>query len=210
MCKLAKTALTAPLYVSIAWSLIIGYQSITDEKQTMLSGDASTEQETSSITVNSEADATEQQVCQCKSGRKFNFLHGVSVACFLLAVFVFRFGNLISESMLTMPYKFVYAAMFMALGVVLFVLGCYSTRLPKQVSIVTQEYYPPEPRVLENEPFEDSEEEVQECCETPQKELTGEDESGVEMQTGDLGCEAVHWIKNYDVKRPRYMVDSQC
>ncbi len=138
---------------------------------------------------------------ESQSKGRINFLHGASAVFFLLAIFTFWFSDIISGVFLTTSHKFVYIVLFLVLGVILIVLGFYSTSTQKQrFTYVSDEATP--------------QQEIYERVKPPEKRTgegsTEQPESLMEIQILQQHFEAQPQIKRYDVRHPRDIIDSQC
>ncbi len=152
------------------------------------------------------------QICQQKSKGRTNFLYGVSAVCFLLAIFASWFGDVISGTFLTMPYRIVYVAMFIALGAIFSLRNiqeqeelayAYSTREDYRLSV--EGYVKPLENELEVAVGKPSQEEL---TETP--ESIEQTEDFIDVQIQEPYCEVLPKIKRYEVRHPDDIIDSQC
>ncbi|MDH5448682.1 MAG: hypothetical protein OEY24_06185 [Candidatus Bathyarchaeota archaeon] len=66
-----------------------------------------------------------------RSKRKVSFLYGIAAICFALALVTFWFDKVILSTILTQSYKLLYVTIFTCLGVILAVLGHYTTGVLK-------------------------------------------------------------------------------
>ncbi len=144
-----------------------------------------------------------------------SFLFGASVACFLLAIFTFWFGNLISSTIFSVTHKLIYAAILITLGETLFGLGYASRSTQKQISRAPEELNVPSNAVAYN--AEDTRIASTGFLEMPTKKPDEpslkapvvQNENLVQLQIQEP-CEFRLQIKNYDVRHPRDVIDSQC
>jgi hypothetical protein len=145
---------------------------------------------------------------QSENKRRMYFLFGASAICFLLAIFTFWFGNLISNTIFTIPHKLVYVAMFIIIGAILLGLACISTSPQEQTLVcLKEEDTPPH---IQNEYVKTTnipEQSISELNEPLAKEQVEEKENLIEIQVQEP-CEIE--IKKYDVRHPKDVVDSQC
>jgi len=157
----------------------------------------------------------ESQVFQDYGKGHTSFLFGASVACFLLAIFTFWFGNLISSTIFSVTHKLIYAAILITLGGTLFGLGYASRSTQKQISMAPEELNVPSNAVAYN--AEDTriastgflEMPTQKPDEPSLKAPVVRNENLVQLQIQEP-CEFRLQIKNYDVRHPRDVIDSQC
>jgi hypothetical protein len=162
---------------------------------------------------------------------RVNFLHGASVACFILAFVILWLGET-SSTILPIFDELIYVTIFVALGVTLLGLGFYLTEVQKQ-ALTSQETAELPPILAEEEvsrapelstdsseasaeemiPPVESEASAEEMIPPVESEASAEEmippvDSLVHAQILDQPCEVQ--VEKYDVTRPKHVVDSQC
>ncbi len=149
---------------------------------------------------------------------RLNFLHGASVACFILAFVILWFGD-ISGAILPAFDELIYVMIFMALGITLLGLGFYLTKVQKQAlssqetaklrPILAEEETNGAPELSPNSSGVLAEEMVSPVeSEASVEEAVPLVESAVEVQIRDEPCEM--YLEKYDVTRPKHIIDCQC
>ena len=136
---------------------------------------------------------------------RVNFLHGASVACFILAFVILWFGDA-SSTILPILDELVYVTIFMTLGATLLGLGFYLTKVQKQtlISPETAEISP----ILAEEETSRAPELSPDSSETSAEETIHPAYSLVQIQIRDQPCEIQ--VEKYDVTRPKHIIDCQC
>jgi hypothetical protein len=139
---------------------------------------------------------------------KLTFLYGASVACFLLSVAVFWFGEAIFGPVLPMTHKLVYTAIFAALGAMLLIVG-FSAGRPQEGRAPWKgqaegQREPADYPTPHGGGLARIGKAPQESVEPPSQEET----AGVEVQISDQYYQLR--IERYDVLHPKSVVDSQC
>jgi hypothetical protein len=139
---------------------------------------------------------------------KLTFLYGAAVACFLLSVAVFWFGEAIFGPVLPMTHKLVYTAIFAALGAMLLIVG-FSAGRPQEGRAPWKgqaegQREPADYPTPHGGGLARIGKAPQESVEPPSQEET----AGVEVQISDQYYQLR--IERYDVLHPKSVVDSQC
>jgi hypothetical protein len=135
----------ARLYLSVPYLLML-YLDIRSRKrskkreemekaETAYLGEVSPEEQEENKIVAFHITEEAKNACMPESKGRMSFLHGASLACFLLAFITFWLGDALSSNVLPVSLKLVYIAMLLSLGVVLLGLGHYSKNAHRETSI---------------------------------------------------------------------------
>ena len=148
-------------------------------------------------------------VYQNKNKGRMYFLFGASAICFLLAIFTFWFGNLISNTIFSILHKLIYVAMLIAIGAILLGLGCISTDTQEPASACLEEDIFSNSHNESVEPPKIPETSIPRFNEALVKEVIEQKENLIDIQIQEP-LKIQPEIKNYDVRHPKDVVDSQC